>query len=94
VGTTRSAGAPGEFIEAISRVAGGGTVLDPEVVRQLLRASRRADSLSTLTPREKEVLSLMATPLPWRSLLRRHQPGWIPTAGRTGRRVDDGPGLR
>jgi DNA-binding NarL/FixJ family response regulator len=50
----------GEFIEAISRVAGGGTVLDPEVVWQLLRASRRADSLSTLTPREKEVLSLMA----------------------------------
>lgn len=49
----------GEFIEAISRVAGGGTVLDPEVVRQLLRASR-ADSLSTLTPRENEVLSLMA----------------------------------
>ena len=50
----------GDFIEAISRVAHGGTVLDPEVVRQLLRATRRADSLATLTPREKEVLSLMA----------------------------------
>lgn len=50
----------GDFVEAISRVAHGGTVLDPEVVRQLLRASRRADSLATLTPREKEVLSLMA----------------------------------
>jgi DNA-binding NarL/FixJ family response regulator len=49
-----------DFIEAISRVAHGGTVLDPEVVRQLLRASRRADSLATLTPREREVLSLMA----------------------------------
>jgi DNA-binding NarL/FixJ family response regulator len=49
-----------DFIEAISRVAQGGTVLDPEVVRQLLRASRRADSLATLTPREREVLSLMA----------------------------------
>jgi DNA-binding NarL/FixJ family response regulator len=49
-----------EFIEAISRVANGGTVLDPEVVRQLLRASRRSDSLATLTPREREVLSLMA----------------------------------
>jgi DNA-binding NarL/FixJ family response regulator len=49
-----------DFIEAISSVARGGTVLDPEVVRQLLRASRRADSLSALTPREKEVLSLMA----------------------------------
>jgi DNA-binding NarL/FixJ family response regulator len=35
-------------------------VLDPEVVRQLLSASRRADSLATLTPREREVLSLMA----------------------------------
>jgi len=49
-----------DFIEAISRVAHGGTVLDPEVVRQLLRASRRADTLATLTPREREVLSLMA----------------------------------
>jgi DNA-binding NarL/FixJ family response regulator len=49
-----------EFIEAIARVAHGGTVLDPEVVRQLLRTSRRGDSLATLTPREREVLSLMA----------------------------------
>jgi DNA-binding NarL/FixJ family response regulator len=49
-----------DFIDAISRVAQGGTVLDPEVVRQLLRASRRADSLATLTPREREVLSLIA----------------------------------
>jgi DNA-binding NarL/FixJ family response regulator len=49
-----------DFIEAISRVAHGGTVLDPEVVRQLLRASRRSDALATLTPREREVLSLVA----------------------------------
>ena len=49
-----------DFIDAITRVAQGGTVLDPEVVRQLLGASRRADSLATLTPREREVLSLMA----------------------------------
>ena len=49
-----------DFIEAISRVAHGGTVLDPEVVRHLLRASRRGDSLATLTPREREVLSLLA----------------------------------
>jgi DNA-binding NarL/FixJ family response regulator len=49
-----------DFIEAISRVAQGGTVLDPEVVRQLLGASRRAGSLATLTPREREVLSLIA----------------------------------
>jgi DNA-binding NarL/FixJ family response regulator len=50
----------GEFIEAISRVAQGGTVLDPEVVRRLLRASHSGSALATLTPREKEVLSLMA----------------------------------
>jgi DNA-binding NarL/FixJ family response regulator len=49
-----------EFIDAIARVAAGGTVLDPEVVRHLLRASRRADALAVLTPREREVLSLMA----------------------------------
>ena len=49
-----------DFIEAISRVAQGGTVLDPEVVLQILGASRSADSLATLTRREREVLSLMA----------------------------------
>ena len=49
-----------EFIDALTRVAQGGTVLDPEVVRQLLTAGRRQDSLATLTPREKEVLSLIA----------------------------------
>jgi DNA-binding NarL/FixJ family response regulator len=41
-------------------VAAGGTALDPEVVSQLVRASRRADGLSTLTRRECEVLTLMA----------------------------------
>jgi DNA-binding NarL/FixJ family response regulator len=50
----------GDFIDAITRVAAGGLVLDPEVVRQLLRASRRADRLAVLTPREREVLSLVA----------------------------------
>jgi DNA-binding NarL/FixJ family response regulator len=49
-----------DFMEAISSVARGGTVLDPEVVRQLLGASRRANSLAALTPREREVLSLIA----------------------------------
>ena len=52
--------APGEFIEAISRVAGGGTVLDPEVVRQLFSSGRHADSLGSLTAREREVLGLIA----------------------------------
>ena len=49
-----------DFIDAISRVANGGTVLDPEVVRQMLGASRRADALATLTGREREVLALIA----------------------------------
>jgi DNA-binding NarL/FixJ family response regulator len=49
-----------EFVDALTRVATGGTALDPEVVSQLLRASRHTDGLSTLTPREREVLALMA----------------------------------
>ncbi|HTA07889.1 MAG TPA: response regulator transcription factor [Streptosporangiaceae bacterium] len=49
-----------EFIEAVRRVAQGGTVLDPEVVRQMLTASRRAESLAALTGREREVLALIA----------------------------------
>jgi DNA-binding NarL/FixJ family response regulator len=49
-----------EFVEALGRVAAGGTALDPEVVTQLLGASRRNDSLATLTPRERDVLALMA----------------------------------
>ena len=48
-----------QFTGAIRTVAAGGTVLDPEVVRQLLTASRRADTLGALTPREREVLSLV-----------------------------------
>jgi DNA-binding NarL/FixJ family response regulator len=49
-----------EFVEALSRVAAGGTALDPEVVTQLLGASRRRDVLDTLTAREREVLERMA----------------------------------
>jgi DNA-binding NarL/FixJ family response regulator len=49
-----------EFVEAVRRVGAGGTALDPEVVAQLLVRSRRADPLEALTPREREVLQLMA----------------------------------
>jgi DNA-binding NarL/FixJ family response regulator len=48
-----------EFIEALHRVADGGTALDPEVVAQLI-ARRNHSSLDTLTPRESEALRLMA----------------------------------
>ena len=49
-----------EFLDALDRVASGGTVLDPEVVAQLLVRRRRDDPLTELTPREREVLALMA----------------------------------
>jgi DNA-binding NarL/FixJ family response regulator len=49
-----------EFLDGLRRVAVGGTVLDPEVVGQLLVRRRRDDPLAALTPREREVLSLMA----------------------------------
>jgi DNA-binding NarL/FixJ family response regulator len=48
-----------EFVDALNRVADGGTALDPEVVSQLL-LRRRNDPLDRLTPREREVLGLMA----------------------------------
>jgi DNA-binding NarL/FixJ family response regulator len=48
-----------DFLDALRRVAAGGTALDPEVVSQLL-VRRRSDPLDRLTPREQEVLRLMA----------------------------------
>ncbi|MBI1759405.1 MAG: response regulator transcription factor [Actinobacteria bacterium] len=48
------------FVDALHRVGDGGTALDPEVVSQLLARSRRRDPMSGLTPREREVLQLMA----------------------------------
>jgi DNA-binding NarL/FixJ family response regulator len=48
------------FLEAVARVADGGTVLDPEVVAQLVVRSRRTDGLEKLTDREREVLKLIA----------------------------------
>jgi DNA-binding NarL/FixJ family response regulator len=49
-----------EFVAALERVAGGGTALDPEVVRQLLAGRGAVSGLAALTAREREVLSLMA----------------------------------
>ena len=49
-----------EFVDALVRVAAGGMALDPEVVGQLMRASRQAQGLAALTPREREVLAMMA----------------------------------
>jgi len=48
------------FTDAVRRVAGGGSALDPEVVGLLLGRRRREDPLDALTPREREVLGLMA----------------------------------
>jgi DNA-binding NarL/FixJ family response regulator len=49
-----------EFLDALDRVAAGGTVLDPEVVAQLLVRRKAHDPLQSLTAREREVLGLMA----------------------------------
>jgi DNA-binding NarL/FixJ family response regulator len=49
-----------EFLSAARRVGDGGTALDPEVVAQLLARTRRRDPLERLSPREREVLGLMA----------------------------------
>jgi DNA-binding NarL/FixJ family response regulator len=50
----------GEFLDAVDRVGSGGTVLDPEVVRQLLGRTRRGRGLDALTERERQVLTAMA----------------------------------
>jgi DNA-binding NarL/FixJ family response regulator len=49
-----------QFVEAVRRVAAGGTAMDPEVIAQLLARPRTAAPLAGLTPRETEVLGLMA----------------------------------
>jgi DNA-binding NarL/FixJ family response regulator len=50
----------GEFLDAVERVAKGGSVVDPGLVQELVAARRRDDPLDELTPREREVLGLMA----------------------------------
>ncbi|MCW2800510.1 MAG: two-component system response regulator [Aeromicrobium sp.] len=49
-----------DFLEALRRVAAGGSALDPDVVARLIGPGRHGDPLTTLTPREREVLALMA----------------------------------
>jgi DNA-binding NarL/FixJ family response regulator len=49
-----------EFIAALRRIAGGGTVIDPSLVTELLNATSARDPMAALTPREREVLALVA----------------------------------
>jgi DNA-binding NarL/FixJ family response regulator len=49
-----------EFVDTLHRIAGGGSVMDPALVRELMAARHRDDPLAELTPREREVLALMA----------------------------------
>src|SRR4051795_1318786 len=49
-----------EFIDALGRIAKGGSVVDPELVKELVSARRRLDPLAVLSTREREVLALMA----------------------------------
>ena len=50
----------GDFVETVERIANGGSVVDPGLVQELVAARRRDDPLEELTPREREVLGLMA----------------------------------
>jgi DNA-binding NarL/FixJ family response regulator len=49
-----------EFIETVGRIAAGASVVDPSLVSELIQARRRHDPLDALSPREREVLALMA----------------------------------
>jgi len=48
------------FIETVGRITAGASVVDPSLVSELIRARRRRDPLDALSPREREVLALMA----------------------------------
>ena len=60
-----------DFLDAVRRVEAGGTAIDPEVVGQLMGRRRERDPLEELSPREREVLSLMAEGLSNRGLCER-----------------------
>jgi len=49
-----------DFIETVERITAGASVVDPSLVQELVRARRRRDPLDVLSPREREVLALMA----------------------------------
>jgi DNA-binding NarL/FixJ family response regulator len=49
-----------EFIDAVERITGGASVVDPSLVQELVRSRTRRDPLGVLSPREREVLALMA----------------------------------
>jgi serine/threonine-protein kinase PknK len=49
-----------EFIETVGRIAAGGSMVDPSLVQELINSRRRRDPLDVLSPREREVLALMA----------------------------------
>jgi DNA-binding NarL/FixJ family response regulator len=60
-----------DFLDAVRRVAAGGTAIDPEVVGQLMGRRRERDPLEDLSPREREVLGLMAEGLSNRGICER-----------------------
>jgi DNA-binding NarL/FixJ family response regulator len=60
-----------DFLDAVRRVAAGGTAIDPEVVGQLMGRRRERDPLEELSPREREVLALMAEGLSNRGICER-----------------------
>jgi DNA-binding NarL/FixJ family response regulator len=60
-----------DFIETVERIAQGGSVVDPGLVQELVGARRRGDPLEEFTPREREVLALMAEGLSNAGIARR-----------------------
>ena len=89
----------GDFMAALDRLAAGGTVLDPDIVGQVLARSRRRDRLVSLTARERNVLTLMAEGRHrWshtsRSRTSRNDPGPSPPPQGSVRGVPDGHAAR